>query len=464
MSGKLNDIKTKLTKAGKIVGISFSDTSIYCSLSDEAKGGRQATIIEQALPQGLIVNGEIINEKEVGILLKKLLLKINTRISFCIISIPSSLIFSNIIHLPTSAEIGDSLDKAIQLILKVELPWDKDNAYTDYINHGGDKNISISIFSGLKSILQKYIFVSEYAGVKVLAIEFDALSTLRLMKKHDEPTLSLTATEDSANIIITYKDRINFLFSIKSKNISGKEFIENEVLRIKNYYANETGEAITLKETNLELEPDSIELLGDNISNISAYPSLGASLRRESSEGKDSNISLLHISPNELFRYYKYISSLGLIKQLVIFISLILIFVHVLFFYTLASIAERNSVFSSRPPKIYSNVLEMEQETNQLAQVINMGGLISDQTHRFLPRLLKVDGIFTEGIYVGSISTPTDNAPIVISGSASTRQDYNTFRKSLSEQSGITIVNFPLGNLNLQTSIPFSVSLYIKEI
>lgn len=463
MTSTLKNIKETLTKGENTVGISFTDSVIYCAFSDQSKTDSPSRVIEQSIQGGLIVNGEILNEKEVGKLLKEAILKLDARITFCVITIPSNLIFSNIIHVPSNTNQSDSLYKAISLILKVELPWSKDSSYTDYINHSGDTDISVSIFSALHSILNKYVSVAEHAGVKVLAIEFDSLSTLRLMKKHSEPTLSITVAENNVSIIIAYKDKINFLFSVKMTSNFNKKIIENEITRIRNYYTNETGETIREDETKLELESNSIILLGNNIENISSYPAVGASLRIDSFKSKDENISLLHISPNELFRYYKYISSLNLINQIVITISVILIFTHILFYSILSSISERNSVFSSKAPKAYSNVLEIEAEANSLIEAINMGGLIADQTNRYLPKLLKIDSLFTDGIYVSSISILGENNPISISGLALTRNQYNAFRKSLSEQKDITIASFPLGNLNIQTNIPFSVTLYTKN-
>lgn len=462
MSEKRQKIGKILASNENILGLSFTDNSIYCALSSNSKSNSPSIIVEHSIPSGLIVNGEIINNIEISKMLKGIISEFKERISFCNISIPSTLIYSNIFHVPIEATKDGSLPKVIELMLKVELPWGDNKSYTDYIDYIRENDVLVCVFSTLQSIVNKYISVTESAGLKVMAVEFDALSILRLMKKNPNASLSITVSDDNVSIIITKEDKINFIFPIKMGKDFTKKSIFTEMKRIKNYYTNETGETIDVEETKLELEERSITLLGKNVENISTYPALGASIRNEFLNLKDKHISFLHIKPNELINYYRHISSIKVIGRLIFFISVILVLVHTIFFYVLSSIAEEKSTLSSKPPAIYSSVLSIEEETKKLSEVTAMSKNISDQIQRVLPSLLTVDSLFTDGIYIGSIRIQDIKNTISISGLAIDRNQYNAFRKSLSDKTGVTVANFPLGNLNTNTNIPFSATLYVK--
>ncbi len=456
-----NSLKSLLLMKENNIGIYFTDDAIYCSFVKDTDS--KAELIEHNIKEGIIKSGVVLDVMELKKELKLALSKISSKQPFANITLQSNLIFSTIIHLPSNITDASTIEKSIDLILNVELPWKKDSSYIDYTLNKNVNDTSVSIFSIKKDTVDAYISLFDQTNIKVLIVEFDALSTLRLMNKTETPQISITATEGCANIIITHGDKIDFLYSITTNKEINKELIKNELTRIKNYYSIETG--IILDDTNshLELSPNSIKLLGENLENINFFPALGASCRKLYLNGKDDNISLLDTKPNDLYRHHRILSSLKLVRQSSILVAVILIMAHMLFYSIISNIAERNSIYSSQPPKVYSSVSTIKSEARELNQAIEMGGVIIKQISRITPKINILDSIFTEGVYPNSITITGSSNPIAISGTAGTRTQYNNFRNSISNMNNIQIASFPLGNLNLQANIPFTISINILK-
>lgn len=454
-------LKKLITMRENTAGIYFTDSVIYISL---LKGDDSADFVEYKIEPGLIKDGVIIDIANLSIELKKAIKQLGRNVTFANITIQSKLVYSNIIHTPSKITDKKQLEKAIELILNVELPWNKDMAYTDFCLIDGDENnTGVSIYSVKKEIIDSYISLFDKSPIKVLLIEFDSLSILRTTAEPNGDLISITATSEKADVIISNNRKITFLLPIKDFKNKGKEIVDSEITRLQNYYRSETGIEAKSNESGLILSEKTISILKENVTNIDLFPALGASLRLEAFSDNDYEISFLDTKPNELYRHHRILSSLSLVRKATIFTAIILIFTHLLFYSVITNIVSRKSIFSSEPPKVYANVSTIKNEAKQLNEIIDAGSQIVFQIKKFSPKIKNVDGIFTEGIYPNSITINNIASPISISGIAATRSQYNEFRTSLTKMHEITIISFPLGNLSLQANIPFSITINTIE-
>lgn len=449
-------LRKLLTAREHTVGISFTDTAIFASLPKQ--------LSSRTIPDGIIKKGIVIDRPELSRHIKELLKEFNVPITFGVLSLPSALVFSSIIHLPLGAEDEVTFAKALSLRLDVELPWKKESAYTDYVRHNNSQNISVSIFSAPRAVVDPYILAIEDTGLSTLALEFDAMSVQRLMIPHEDNRLFVAATDTHANITIVNNNIVQYIFSMPILRIADKSAITNELSRIANYYTTETNELINTTDSIPELRQDSMDMLGQEINNLNYFSSLGAALRGVSRVQVDNEISLLPLRPTKLYRLQRLYSTTRLIRRTTIVAIILLICAHVLTYSVLASIAENISSRATQSPKLYSNIATIESQTKDLNTIISMGGAIAAQTKRFLPTLTTIDNIFTDGIYPTAVSVPDVSGTISIQGVAATRTQYNQFRTSLTSSKNIMVEDFPLGNLNLQTNIPFSAKIKLSNI
>jgi hypothetical protein len=88
---------------------------------------------------------------------------------------------------------------------------------------------------------------------------------------------------------------------------------------------------------------------------------------------------------------------------------------------------------------------------------------IAAHTQRYAPTLSIIDQIATEGITINSISVSSAAPTVTISGVAATRSQYNFFRTSVAVSDKFEVISFPLGNLDLTTNIPFTLTVSIKH-
>lgn len=456
----VKSLKKLLTMRENTVGVYFTDSAIYLSL---LLNNEKADFLEYKIGQGLIENGIIKNSKELSLELKKAIKKIGRNITFANITIQSDLIFSNIIHTPSLITEKEKLDMAVDMLLNVELPWKKDAAYTDYVLINENKESTcVSIFSAKKELVDSYISLFDNTEIKVLLVEFDSLSILRAISQSNDYTISVVATKEKANIIISRDNRVYFTLPIKNFNDSDKDKINKQIINIQNYFKAETGLDASIN-TGLILSEQAITFLKENITNTNLFPSLGASMRLSAFKDEDSDISFIDTKPNNLYRHHRILSSLQLVKKSTITVCLIIISVHILFFSIISNIISQKSIFSSQPPKIYSSVSSIKSEAKQLNEIINVGSQITPQIGKFSSKLQKIDNIFTEGIYPNSIVVSNSRSPININGIAATRSQYNDFRTSISKMSEVKIISFPLGNLSLQANIPFNITISVIE-
>lgn len=462
MHQALKRMRFLLNAREKIAGISFTDTAIYGALRTNEQSIAPAVVITHPLPKNVIVDGVVLDHEALAHELESALRAFHTPVSFINLSLPSALIFSTILHLPRSNNSSSNYDKAIQLLLDVELPWKRAAAYTDYKLSEGTHELRVSVFSILRATADPYILAAGQAGVEILALEFDAMSVERLMAPRENNALVITATETHVNICIAQNNTVRFVFSIPIEKVPDVAVLQREITRIHNYFTTETAETAESDMKGIMLNDTSKAFLLGHEDNVVVYPAAGAALRNPVPAINLREISLLPLRPDELYNLYRIASGLQLLRQATIATCIILLGAHLLLIQVLSTVAKQSIERATNAPHLYSNIEELDDESTALNQALAISDTIRTRMQRYASTFDLIDHIATDGVKINAITTGGVGAPITISGIAATRNQYNFFRTSIATADRLDVLSFPLGNLDISTDIPFSLTVKMK--
>ncbi|HXK37679.1 MAG TPA: hypothetical protein VJ579_01270 [Candidatus Paceibacterota bacterium] len=445
----------------KIAGVSFTDGAIFCVLEGNRGADEPARILTHKLPPRVIIDGIVIDHNLLARELEQVLRELNTQVSFVNLSLPSALIFSTILHLPKSVNSANDYNKALELMLDVELPWKREAAYTDFNITESDADLRANIFSILRSAADPYILAAEHAGVEVLALEFDAASTARLMEQQAKNTLSVSATTTHVSIFVTKDKTVRFLFTLPLERVPDEQAMLRELTRVRNYFATETGEEINDSPSDVPLNASARSLLGKFETDISVYPAAGAAIRNPITTQTTRELSLLPLRSDELYNLHRIASGLQLLRQATIATCLILLGADILLMQILGVVSKQSIARATNAPHIYSNIAEIDKETAALDNALLAADNIGTHMKRYSSALDLIDHIATDGITITSITTGSGSGPITISGTAATRNQYNFFRTSIVATEQLEVLSFPLGGLDTSLNIPFTLTVKI---
>ncbi len=459
-SKSLKRMRFLMNARERIVGISFTDATIHCALRDSIDSDAPARFLSWPLPPNIIAHGVVLDPEGLARNIEQALDTFKVQISFANLSIPSDLIFSSMLRLPKSERASDR-EKALGFLLDVELPWKKDLAYTDHHVFEEKSEDRISIFSITRSIADPYILAAEHAGVEVLALEFDAVSMLRLSEKNPNNTLMVSATPTQVNVDIVKDGAIAFHYAIPVEKVPDITSLKSELNHIRDYFMAETGEFVGEEVVKMTLNETAKAFLGDRKSDINILPAAGAALRKPSPKGIHE-LSLLPLRSSELYVLHRIASGLQLLRQAAIATCIILIGAHILMVQVLNIVAKQSSERAMTAPRLFANAALVEKQMGILNQTLAVGDTIASISHRYGPMLEMIDGLQTDGISFNAITTGVANTPITIAGVAATRAQYNLFRMQISSNKAIDVLSFPLGNLETMNAIPFTLSIKMK--
>ncbi|MFH0854520.1 MAG: pilus assembly protein PilM [bacterium] len=214
------------------IGINISDSSI--KLAQIGSKGSLRILKKIRLPEGFVINGEIIKEDETADVLRELiketnkLKKINAKEVVCAISEKIAYLKILTINNPNG-----NIDSQILVELSKQLPEDTDKLYIDWqiLNETADNSanskIEIIAGAGRRDLIEKNIRVIEKAGLLPILIEIESLSTARALifnekktktiflkepdkSQKESPTIGILDIGLKTSSFIIYKKTVNF--------------------------------------------------------------------------------------------------------------------------------------------------------------------------------------------------------------------------------------------------------------
>lgn len=195
-------------------GLDLSDLSLKAVwLSREGHDERVASFGSLSLPQGAIVDGEIIQGDIVAAGIRELLSregpkKIGTRRVVC--SLPETKAFLRIITLPRMEP--DEVKEAIKWEIEANIPLSLDQVYYDWqvlsrtFSHEKDK-MSVLVVAVARSMVDQFRDILEHAGLEVVGLETESIAQAR--------SLLPETREDETTLIVDIGDRrTSFLVAV----------------------------------------------------------------------------------------------------------------------------------------------------------------------------------------------------------------------------------------------------------
>ena len=212
-------------------GLDLSDRSIKVAQLRK-KGGKISLYSygREDIPEGLIVDGEIRNEKEVIKLVKKTLANAKPnpiKSKFVIYSIPEPKGFIRVVQIPRSKE--DDIEQTVRYEAEQLFPIDVNEAYVDWqiLSTSDDKILKVIVAVVPRLLVDSYSSVAEGAGLKPVAAEIESIPITRSLindNQSSKPVLVIDLGKDRTSFIIFKNPAVQFTASIP---ICGEEFINN---------------------------------------------------------------------------------------------------------------------------------------------------------------------------------------------------------------------------------------------
>ncbi|MFH0856657.1 MAG: type IV pilus assembly protein PilM [bacterium] len=199
------------------MGINISDNSI--KIAQIGNKGQITALNKITVPDGFIVNGEIIKHAEVVKLLKDLIRETNKKspvfTNEAICSLPEKFTYLKYAKMPPSSNINTEINN----IIAESFPEEIDKLYVDWqiVNQKkaklSNEPIEIMIGACSKELIESYIKVFEEAGIILISLEIESLAIARAvadMNPLESLPLGIIDIGAKSSIFIIYNKNVRF--------------------------------------------------------------------------------------------------------------------------------------------------------------------------------------------------------------------------------------------------------------
>jgi type IV pilus assembly protein PilM len=230
-------------------GLDLSDGVFkLVAMDKKRKGANVKSWHLKKIPEGLMTNGEIQDEKTLALEIKKLISEAHGKIttSFVATALPENKTFVKVLNLKKEKEKLTAVEvrKIIDAELPNYIPLMPEEMNYDFQIISEDKNyLNVLVAAVPKEVMKKYLQTLELAGLKVAALETEAQAITRavlpqatLLKnkqnlpQYKEPLMLVDLGLLKSSLIIWNK---NILQGTVSLNIFGKQIIDEIAAKLK---------------------------------------------------------------------------------------------------------------------------------------------------------------------------------------------------------------------------------------
>lgn len=467
--------------------------------------GDDSTSASLKLPPGVMEAGKIKDKRN----FTESLLNLHSQITgrkkkkiYVIVSIPNVNVYAKVFNLPTTASAN--LEEAANLNLQMISPIDFAETYSDWQTVGENKNDGnqMEILGALapKSIIDEFIGCLEEANFGVAAIEFSALSLVRLAAGFGigidikNQYLLLQVGGDGLNFSIMKNGNLYFahFYPWKSdekekeqRQISFsdfKELVVEETRKVLNFYETHwegkinkailtssglVKETIKILSEDLSLEVQPLTLKKFNQLSPDWHGVLSLAFRGLIPRSQDTIISLASVGTEDNFKRYRIVNFISIWRN-VVFVSLIFI----------VAVFGASVWFLSKTMKsinLSDTVLPKTTEINELSALQERAKSFNEKVETALKS--KKTGanwsLFFEkinnsansaNVTLKRILIQSAEAPAIIDAIAVNQEAVINFKNFLIQQPQFMDVDLPLSKINVAVdgSAEFSVGFKIK--
>lgn len=427
------------------------------------------------LPEGLIENYKVTDNKALTKILKSAWKKIQLKEKSIFIVIPE---FSTFVKLFELADIEISeLHEAVGWQVHEYLPETLKETMMDWkIISKGKKVYQILAVAVNKNILSGYIEAAEDAGLFPLVVEIPSLSLTRIAANDKEASLVVYLSSKNAVIVILDKDKVLGSSVVQDRDVQD---LESTAKRMASHFKNIKITKLLVGGVNIDkslIERLSksfglkVELLSKSIKGlkekeIQKYLIPISSQLQEPAEPADP--FSLNLLPADLVDKYKRKKLKLQIWGLTLTVTL---FVSISFLLTLGVyifITQQISDFKSQNTAAFQLASKREEAMKQVKDI----NLIVEKVYSIkqadtLPQevLNDIARSSTGGILIDEYKIDLDKGIVVLTGTATDRQSLLTFKQNMEGNPKVSQLEIPISSFTDEFNLKFEASLiYSKE-
>lgn len=438
--------------------------------------------------KGVIVNGQIKDVTEFQKALKKL--KANALKGPAIhpsISVPDEIVYFDNYQFPVTEEMN--IAEMLNINAPNILPFSVENSYFSYqqIEPIAQDNYEEVIFAAArKDDINPYIENLSNVLAAPLSVETEALAFGRFIQTNDVMISAVIMDDEQFNILIIEKNSLRFAqgYQIEDQKNVVKE-IASALERVINFYSVETKREIKLTKIYLAGEganKEKSEKLANEIKIDVALANpgleirgltepwkkiiaLSLTLRGFISEKEDTNLTLLPFGARELYLSKRAINFLNTVGNLatVFGIGLVALYLLTFLIFQFYSLTLSNRLISLSRESPVTTAVNYEKAAKDFNQSVKILANLETNHYTFAPALDQIKTISAKNqIALAKIVITDYNEPVVISGTAPTRESIIDLKRDLEQSNKFTEIQSPVSALEQKTNINFNLLFKIK--
>ena len=487
------DFLEKLSSKPKIGGLVVSDASIQYLFLD----GETPKYFLVRLPPGVMKEGKVEAPDQFVMYLRELhrLAADNTAQTIkVVVALPPAEIYTQSFNVPKISE--ERLEEAAQLNLQIISPIDAGKAFisSQVIGETEDRYDLLGAFID-KDIVLKMRGALVAAGFEPLIFEFPSLALTRVvyssLKLQPQPILILQVSSDGLDLAIIRNGALYFEYFRSWRSIQGEgreitraafeSAVAQEAKRVIDFslsrFKENLNQALVVAPG---FENEITGLLGTSFGFQAAplvlksyglapnwYVALGAALRGKNYSGTDKEINLSGLTLKEVFREERIMSFIGLWRNIIAGVALIML---VIFGGSAATLTSQSKTASARLNS-FTAQFSGEELADLKAKVSEFNDLVASAAqakksarpwHEVLSRLRTLadeNDVTIDGF--GASAT----GGLSLSGRAPSTSQVLKFKNILVKEEDFLNVNLPLAGITTleDNSVVFSVSFELAE-
>ncbi|GMQ94990.1 MAG: hypothetical protein BMS9Abin13_100 [Patescibacteria group bacterium] len=456
------------TKDEPIGGLEISETHVrlaFLKLEDKKNFSVKIKALEEiSLPAGVIQEGRVKDITKLVISLKELLAKTGA-LRYIIISLPSDTIYFHTYSFPKT--LGDKkLEETMQLTVGFQLPIDPDTVYLDWEKMSAEEKNEIALAAAPKEVINAYLEAMRQVNIKTVAVEFHSLSFLRVAEiPEGGRTLVQHSTTSGTTLSVAEGRSLAFMRFLPQKYVSDKR-LPREISKILKFYEVEKG---VLPQTKEFEKLQAVEVFSHH-SSVTRHPSkwiiaLGAAARGLLPRSEDDIISLMPVGTEEAYEHQRAIAFSEFWSNLAVALVFFIVIIFVGTWLFMVSLQERSlgELESLSAVSIPTESSDLKKRAAKFNELIRKGVVLAQTLPRWQGVVLELRKEATVGIAISSLSLPSPEARMNITGIASDRETLNAYKRSLENSPLLADIDLPLTNLELGEDIPFNISFSLKN-
>lgn len=488
------DIAQLFNPVEKITGLEISQGYLRATFLEQTKkGGLHMARAEAPLPQGVIVNGVLVNSGALALALKSF--HQNNRDVFkskyVILAIPATQTYMDVMKFPP---LGlDQVEESIKLNLntKTLFPLEEQGVYFDWQSAPSKDTYHREILLGLapRKTVQDYLEACEKAGLEPLAFETPPFSLSRALENFKDKTgLLIRVLSEGVECSIISGTNLRFCRFTPMPQMENMEafktFLKDEASRVISFYMMENPHetAITsvvllayfdqkkdiadhlAKELSLSVE-NARFILGSQVGDADAA-AYGARLRGLIKRDDDTLISLMPVGTEETYRKRRFLSYVSLWSDIVTSTALLLVVVFGATWFFL-DITSKKAAEQLSQSSAHSAMTDQIDALEAQASAFNATvAAIAGAEQSIFPWSSLISKIMPalrhDKITLTNVNMPSPDGAIRISIVAANRDAAISFRKALLANVLFATVQTPPLGINDRENIAQSITITVK--